>query len=504
MCADCLKVGYEMLPFVLMHDSGDDQAPRDYVSAPSVSEGVRRQRAQRMHRDYTQDVLAPAQDLLKKPAPLTDEYGLPEDPFNPPPETQRPRRSRMERNAQAEEVQPPQPQPVVRAQPVVQAQPVVPPQAADRPQAVPAPAQRPMTGARMAMPQFDRPASPEIPDWLRTAQQNNAPTPPRPQGPRVQAAPRSETYAQAGYPEELLARQREMEYREAATPVRRRHGAQYAVRPTYEPQPVQRPAAQSASVMPPRPVMQPQPQRMEPAEDAVMSRAYHRPRREEPEAYRVEEDDETESTGFSIPWIPILASAAALAAVIVWTTQVTYEKQTLEVLHARARVEAQIVQEHPLKYGDLISDKANKYNLHPAFVAAIILNESSFRPDATSNVDARGLMQLMDDTAGWIYEKMDDPTREYHFDDLYNPEINAEYGCWYLNYLSNLFYGDPVLVAAAFHAGQGEVRNWLNDSTYSRDGRSIRLEEMIDGPTKRYVTRVLDDFAAYKRLYFGG
>jgi len=27
---------------------------------------------------------------------------------------------------------------------------------------------------------------------------------------------------------------------------------------------------------------------------------------------------------------------------------------------------------------------------------------------------------------------------------------------------------------------------------------------MIDGPTKRYVIRVVDDFAAYKRLYFGG
>ena len=361
-----------------------------------------------------------------------------------------------------------------------------------------------MTGARVAMPQFDKPASPDIPDWLRTAQQNNAPTPPRPQGPRVQAAPRSETYAQAGYPEELLAQQRQMEYQQQATPVRRRHGAQYAVRPTCEPQPMQRPAAQPAPVMPPRPVMQPQPQRAEPAEDAVMSRAYHRPKREEPEAYRVEEDDEIESTGFSIPWIPILAYVAVLAAVVLWVMQASYEKQTLDLLDQRARTEAQILEAHPLKYSDLISDKANKYNLHPAFVAAIMLNESSFRPDATSNVDARGLMQLMDDTAGWIYEKMDDPTREYDFDDLYDPEINAEYGCWYLNYLSELFYGDPILVAAAFHAGQGEVRNWLNDSTYSRDGRSIRLEEMIDGPTKRYVTRVLDDFAAYKRLYFGG
>ena len=99
---------------------------------------------------------------------------------------------------------------------------------------------------------------------------------------------------------------------------------------------------------------------------------------------------------------------------------------------------------------------------------------------------------------------MDDPSRPYDFDDLYDPEINAEYGCWYLNYLSELFWGDPVLVAAAFHAGQGEVRNWLNDSTYSKDGRTLRIEDMIDGPTKRYVIRVVDDFAAYKRLYFGG
>ena len=458
-------------------------------------------------------------------APL-DEYGLPENPFAPPPDTQLPS---ARRRADVQQEPEPAPAPVMQTQAVrpaaqmeapgaqrevprarrevPQSQREVPqaPQAQmEVPQAPQAQRRRAYQPPQLEGPQFQAPVSPEIPDWLVAARQNNPPMNNRPQGPRVQAAPRSETYAQAGYPEELLARQREMEYQQQATPVRRRHGAQYAVRPTYEPQPVQRPAAQSASVMPPRPVMQPQPQRMEPAEDAVMSRAYHRPRREEPEAYRVEEDEETESTGFSIPWIPILAFAAALAAVIVWIMQVSYEKQTLEVLDARARVEAQIVQEHPLKYGDLISDKANKYNLHPAFVAAIILNESSFRPEATSNVDARGLMQLMDDTAGWIYEKMDDPTREYHFDDLYNPEINAEYGCWYLNYLSNLFYGDPVLVAAAFHAGQGEVRNWLNDSTYSRDGRSIRLEEMIDGPTKRYVTRVLDDFAAYKRLYFGG
>ena len=97
-----------------------------------------------------------------------------------------------------------------------------------------------------------------------------------------------------------------------------------------------------------------------------------------------------------------------------------------------------------------------------------------------------------------------DLTTGYDFNDLYDPEINAEYGCWYLNFLSERFRGDPVLVAAAFHAGQGEVQNWLNDSRYSKDGLTIRIEDMIDGPTKKYVTRVLDAYAAYKRLYYGG
>ena len=112
-------------------------------------------------------------------------------------------------------------------------------------------------------------------------------------------------------------------------------------------------------------------------------------------------------------------------------------------------------------------------------------------------------MQLMDETAEWIHGKLD-WAEPYSFDLMYDPATNAEFGCWYLNYLSGLFNGDPILVAAAFHAGQGEVRNWLNSSEYSADGRTIRLENMIEGNTKRYVTRVLSAFAVYKRLYFGG
>ena len=112
-------------------------------------------------------------------------------------------------------------------------------------------------------------------------------------------------------------------------------------------------------------------------------------------------------------------------------------------------------------------------------------------------------MQLMDNTASWIYPKLG-RNEPYRFDDLYTPEINVEYGCWYLNYLAQLFRGDPVLVAAAFHAGQNEVQNWLNDGQYSSDGYTLRVQDMMDGPTKQYVERVLKAYAVYKRLYYGG
>ena len=77
-----------------------------------------------------------------------------------------------------------------------------------------------------------------------------------------------------------------------------------------------------------------------------------------------------------------------------------------------------------------------------------------------------------------------------------------EFGCWYLNFLSERFRGDPVLVAAAFHAGQNQVQNWLNDSAYSQDHLTLEIDNMTDGPTKQYVTRVTRSFAIYKRLYY--
>ena len=150
-------------------------------------------------------------------------------------------------------------------------------------------------------------------------------------------------------------------------------------------------------------------------------------------------------------------------------------------------------QEHIEKY-------AAQYNLQPAFVMAIIRNESSFRTNAESNVGARGLMQMMPDTAEWIAGKLDDDA--YTFDRMWDAETNIRYGCWYLGYLSRLFRGDAQLVSAAYHAGQTTVTQWLSDPARSSDGVTLDMDRLTDGPTKQYIGRVTQTYGIYQSLLY--
>ncbi len=192
---------------------------------------------------------------------------------------------------------------------------------------------------------------------------------------------------------------------------------------------------------------------------------------------------------------------AAFILAGLWVGQLIFSAQTEAVYASRAAAAKTVADKHPFSYRDLIETQATKNNLHPAFVAAIVLNESSFNPSAESYKGARGLMQMMPDTAEWVYDQIGNGTG-YTFDLMYNAEQNVTYGCWYVAYLSDKFGGDPVLVAAAFHSGQTNVYNWLNNSAYSSDQKTIKLENLPDGNTKAYVQKVINAFAAYRRLYY--
>lgn len=100
-------------------------------------------------------------------------------------------------------------------------------------------------------------------------------------------------------------------------------------------------------------------------------------------------------------------------------------------------------------FGNLIHEKAQKYDVDPALVAAVVETESRFHPQAHSAVGARGLMQLMPRTGRWLGAT-----------NLYNPEQNVDAGVRYLKYLQDRFDGNLKNTIAAYNGGEGNVRRY--------------------------------------------
>lgn len=137
-----------------------------------------------------------------------------------------------------------------------------------------------------------------------------------------------------------------------------------------------------------------------------------------------------------------------------WLPQVTAVKaQKTDLFHTEmARINNAIRQdffENAVPFGDLIHEKARKYDVDPALVAAVIETESRFHPTATSGVGARGLMQLMPRTGRWLGAK-----------NLYDPEQNVDAGVRYLKYLQDRFDGNLKKAIAAYNGGEGNVKRY--------------------------------------------
>ena len=142
---------------------------------------------------------------------------------------------------------------------------------------------------------------------------------------------------------------------------------------------------------------------------------------------------------------------------------------------------------YPLRYSEYVRVHAQEHRLDPALLAAVIYQESRFRPSAKSASGAIGLMQLTPETARGIAIRTHGSA--FHTKDLYNPEINIRYGAWYLH---NLFrkYGNERLVLAAYNAGQGNVDKWR------ASGEGIQFAE-----TRAYVETVEDVKQIYRNAW---
>ena len=140
---------------------------------------------------------------------------------------------------------------------------------------------------------------------------------------------------------------------------------------------------------------------------------------------------------------------------------------------------------------------SEKNGLDKYLVYAVIKAESNFNPNVKSNADARGLMQLMEETAVERSNVIENEDIEAY--DLYDPETNIKLGTSYLSYLLELYDGNTVLAIIAYNAGLGNVKQWIKDGVIKPDGSDI--ENIPYKETENYVRKILRDYQMYLKIY---
>ena len=138
----------------------------------------------------------------------------------------------------------------------------------------------------------------------------------------------------------------------------------------------------------------------------------------------------------------------------------------------------------------------------PALVYGVIRQESEFNPRAQSHAGARGLMQIMPNTAKGL-------SRNYNADFdlarlLTDSAYNVQLGSALLHELLNTFDGFYVLVLAAYNTGPGHVYRWIKEFGDPRNDEIDLLDwiEMIPfTETRNYVKRVMENVNVYRARF---
>ncbi len=153
---------------------------------------------------------------------------------------------------------------------------------------------------------------------------------------------------------------------------------------------------------------------------------------------------------------------------------------------------------YPQAYRKLIETQARQNHLDPYLVMGLIRQESAFSARALSNANARGLMQLLPQTAA--HSNRASRTRRVT-GRLYDPNYNVQAGCAYLAGLLKDFDGRVELALAAYNAGDFRVRDW--EKKYSFRDTATFLESIPIPATRAYVELVLRDAEVYRQLMNG-
>jgi soluble lytic murein transglycosylase len=204
-------------------------------------------------------------------------------------------------------------------------------------------------------------------------------------------------------------------------------------------------------------------------------------------------------------WLGFAAGAALVVLSPLWPTRERsisrrmYEDYVEPSVTVMSR---ERIREVKSRYGSIVRNHAQNFNVDPDLVMAVLLAESAGKPRAKSPAGARGLMQLMPATARELAAElgMSGPN-------LYDPDTNIELGTYYLAKMMapsyRLDFGDLgdfgglsgggfdyqlELVLAAYNAGPGNVRKWIRGRSASGPAAVVRKAGVSE--TRKYVARV--------------
>ena len=130
----------------------------------------------------------------------------------------------------------------------------------------------------------------------------------------------------------------------------------------------------------------------------------------------------------------------------------------------------------PSAFDDIILEACERHAIDPALIKGLIKAESGFKPTAVSAAGAKGLMQLMDETA-----------KALGVTDVFDPKENIEAGVLFLSRLLERYNNNETLALAAYNAGPGAVDKYKGVPPLAE--------------TQAYVPRVLaykEQFSAFK------
>ena len=152
---------------------------------------------------------------------------------------------------------------------------------------------------------------------------------------------------------------------------------------------------------------------------------------------------------------------------------------------------------YPSGFRQFVCEAAGTLKIDPLWLHAIIWQESKYNPNARSGASARGLMQLISETAQTVLSSIGMPGLA--LDRLYDPAVNIRAGAQYWSSLLDQLKS-PEMALAAYNGGVDNVQRWKNKWPGAGDDTDLFVADIGFVETKTYVMAVVAAHAAYAKL----